>query len=58
MDTGPADGRLIAVIESIYDAASDPLRWPQALKAIADQFGDAGALLMWRRADNSYATIV
>jgi len=58
VDTGPADGRLIAVIESIYDAASDPLRWPQALKAIADQFGDAGALLMWRRADNSYATIV
>ena len=42
----------------IYDAASDPALWPRALQAIADVFGDVAALLIWRREDEGFGTIV
>ncbi|MGY3452161.1 helix-turn-helix transcriptional regulator [Bradyrhizobium sp. USDA 4353] len=50
--------RLLNTVEAIYDAAPDPSQWPRALGMIADCFGDVGALLMWRRDDGSYGTIV
>jgi DNA-binding CsgD family transcriptional regulator/PAS domain-containing protein len=53
-----ADLKFIHAVEAIYDAAPDPSRWPQALQAIADVFGDVGAILMWRRDDGSFGTIV
>ena len=53
-----ADERLLRAVEAIYDAAPDPSRWPQALGAIADYFGDVGAILIWHRSDGSFGTIV
>ena len=50
--------RLIGAVEAIYDAAPDPGRWPHALQAIADVFGDVGALLIWRRDDGRFGTVV
>jgi DNA-binding CsgD family transcriptional regulator len=52
------EGRLLTAVEAIYDAAPDPSLWPEALGAIADCFGDVGALLGWLRDDGSYGTIV
>ncbi|MBC9876057.1 helix-turn-helix transcriptional regulator [Bradyrhizobium sp. INPA01-394B] len=54
----PPEGRLLAAIEAIYEAAPDPSQWPRALGAIADCFEDAGALLLWRRDDGSFGTLV
>src|SRR5882757_3503243 len=48
---------LLAAVEAIYDAAPDPSRWPLALQAIADVFGDVGANLLWRRDDGSFDVI-
>ena len=45
-------------IEAIYDAALEPDLWPLALQAMADCFQDMGALLIWRRDNGSYGTIV
>lgn len=45
-------------VRSIYDAASDPERWPAALQAIADCMDDVGTVLLWRRDDGSIGTIV
>jgi DNA-binding CsgD family transcriptional regulator/PAS domain-containing protein len=53
-----SESLLLKAIEAIYDAAPDPLQWPRALGAIADCFGDVGALLLWRRDDGSYGTMV
>lgn len=55
---GSGDDRLIAAIGAIYDAAPDPSLWPKALQAIADCFGDVGAILIWRRDDGGFGTIV
>lgn len=49
---------LLAAVEAIYDAAPDPSRWPLALQAIADVFGDVGAILIWRRDDGKFGTVV
>src|SRR6266702_7432049 len=48
---------LLAAVEAIYGAAPDPSRWPLALQAIADVFGDVGANLLWRRDDGSFDVI-
>jgi DNA-binding CsgD family transcriptional regulator/PAS domain-containing protein len=53
-----SDVRLLRAVEAIYDAAPEPSRWPQALGAIADYFGDVGAILIWHRSDGSFGTIV
>jgi DNA-binding CsgD family transcriptional regulator len=52
------ESQLLKAVEAIYDAAPHPLHWPRALQAIADCFGDVGALLLCRRDDGSYGTIV
>ncbi|WP_316172299.1 helix-turn-helix transcriptional regulator [Bradyrhizobium sp. SZCCHNRI3037] len=49
---------LLKAFEAIYDAAPNPAAWPFALRAIADCFGDAGALLMWHQDDGSFGTVV
>ncbi len=48
----------VAAVEAIYEAAPDPSQWPRALQAIADCFGDIGAILIWRRDDGGFGTIV
>jgi len=53
-----SDTLLLKAIEAIYDAAPDPLGWPRALGAIADYFGDVGAILIWYRDNGSFGTIV
>lgn len=47
-----------SAVRSIYDAATDPDRWPAALQAIADCTGDVGTVLLWQRDDGSIGTIV
>ncbi|MDA9431147.1 helix-turn-helix transcriptional regulator [Bradyrhizobium sp. CCBAU 51627] len=58
MNTAPPEGRLLTAIGAIYDAAPDPSQWPRALGAIADCFKDVGALLLWRRDDGSFGSLV
>jgi DNA-binding CsgD family transcriptional regulator len=48
----------VAAVEAIYAAAPEPSFWPQALQAMADAFGDVGALLLYRRDDGSFGYIV
>jgi len=52
------DGAFVTAVEAIYDAAPDPSRWPAALQAIANVFDDVGAILIWRRDDGTFGTIV
>ncbi|MGY3581769.1 DNA-binding CsgD family transcriptional regulator [Bradyrhizobium sp. USDA 4341] len=52
------DGRFVAAIEAIYHSAPQPSNWPSALQAIADVLGAVGTVLMWRRDDGSFGTIV
>ncbi len=47
----------VAAVEAIYEAAPAPERWPAALQAIADAFGDVGAHLIYQREDGAYGTI-
>ncbi len=49
--------RLIAAIESIYIAATNPSHWPSALQVIADCFDDVGAILIYGRDDGSFGVI-
>ncbi len=49
--------KLIAAIESIYTAASDPSHWPVTLQTIADCFDDVGAILIYGRDDGSFGVI-
>jgi len=44
-------------VEAIYDAAPDPSRWPVALQAIADCFGDVGAFLIYQREDGEFGAL-
>jgi DNA-binding CsgD family transcriptional regulator/PAS domain-containing protein len=48
----------LGTIEAIYDAATDPERWPYALGRISDYFDDVGAILIWHRDDGTFGTIV
>lgn len=45
-------------VEAIYQTATSPDDWPHALSKIADCFGDVGTVLLWRRDDGSFGTIV
>lgn len=49
--------RFVAAVEAIYDAAPEPSRWPDALQAIADAFGDVGAVMVYSRDDGRFAAI-
>lgn len=48
----------LAAVEAIYGAAPDPQKWPAALGAVADCFGDVGGVLLWQRDDGSFGSIV
>jgi DNA-binding CsgD family transcriptional regulator len=45
-------------VDAIYQAALEPALWPQALQAVADCFQDTGAVLIWRRENGRYGSIV
>jgi DNA-binding CsgD family transcriptional regulator len=47
-----------AAIEAIYCTAAEPSRWPEALQALAEVFGDLGAVLLHQRDDGSFGTII
>ncbi|MGL5166443.1 MAG: helix-turn-helix transcriptional regulator [Afipia sp.] len=49
--------RLLAAIESIYIAATNPSHWPSTLQVIADCFDDVGAILIYGRDDGSFGVI-
>jgi hypothetical protein len=48
----------VIAVEAIYGATLAPARWPETLVAIADVFGDVGAILTYLREDGSLGTIV
>src|SRR4051794_5059449 len=52
------DHELLAAVEAIYEAAPNPSRWPVALQKIAECFDDVGAVLLWRRDDGGFGTVV
>jgi DNA-binding CsgD family transcriptional regulator/PAS domain-containing protein len=51
------DNAFVAAVEEIYNAAPEPSRWPHALQAIADCFGDVGTVLIYGRDDGNCALI-
>jgi hypothetical protein len=55
--TAVGDDRTVAAVEAIYAAAAEPARWPQALQAIADCLGDAGAILIYGRDDGAFGVV-
>jgi DNA-binding CsgD family transcriptional regulator/PAS domain-containing protein len=48
----------LAAVETIYEAAARPSKWPDALQASAAIFDDIGANLIWQRDDGSFGTLV
>ncbi len=54
----PANDRLLAAVEAIYDAAPDPSLWPHALGKVAACFDDVGAILEWQKDDQTFGAIV
>jgi DNA-binding CsgD family transcriptional regulator len=44
-------------IRDIYSAALEPARWPAALQAVADIFGDVGAILIYARDDGTFGVV-
>ncbi len=54
----PPESAFVAAVEAIYKTAAAPSRWPHALQKIADAFGDVGTVLMYRRDNDSFGTIV
>jgi DNA-binding CsgD family transcriptional regulator/PAS domain-containing protein len=58
MPAGADDGPFVRAVEAIYATALAPEQWPSALQAIADLFGDVGAVLSYRREDGRFGVIV
>jgi DNA-binding CsgD family transcriptional regulator len=58
MSSSPQSDLFVNAVEAIYVAAPDPSRWPIALQAIADCFGDVGTIIQWQRNDGSFSVIV
>ena len=54
----PDKDAFVSAVEAIYGAAAQPSNWPAALQAIADCTGDVGAVLLYRRTDESFGAIV
>lgn len=52
------ENRFSRAVGLIYDAAAEPSLWPRALEAFARVFDDVGAVLIWRREDEGFGTIV
>lgn len=58
MDTLKTDVEpFLVAVEEIYGAALDPNRLPEALQAIADCFGDVGAILLWQRETGAFGSL-
>lgn len=51
------DRLFLTAVEAIYDAAPDFSHWPYTLQAIADVFGDIGAVLSYQRDDGGFGAI-
>jgi DNA-binding CsgD family transcriptional regulator len=47
----------VTAVEAIYEAATAPSRWPQALQVIADVLGDVGAVMVYGRDDGLFGFI-
>jgi PAS domain-containing protein len=58
MPVGGDDGAFVRAVEAIYATALTPEKWPDALQAVADIFGDIGAVMTYRRADGRFGVIV
>ena len=52
-----SEPHLNPAIEEIYECALDPSRWPQALRLIADAFGDPAAVLTFERDDGTFGLV-
>lgn len=50
--------RVHEAVRSIYDAATNPNLWPTALAAIARITDDVGTVMMWKRDEGDFGTIV
>ena len=50
--------RFVAAVKEIYATSLQPSRWPQALQAITDCFGDVGAILIFSKDDGSFGVLV
>jgi len=55
---GVTTNQFVRAVEAIYEAAAHPSCWPDALQAIADVLDGVGTVLLWRRDDGRYGTIV
>lgn len=51
------DERFSKAVQTIYQAASNPELWPDALQAVADCFDDAGTVLLYNRDDGGFNAI-
>jgi DNA-binding CsgD family transcriptional regulator/PAS domain-containing protein len=58
VDNLTVDAAFVAAVEAIYETAASPSRWPHALQKIADILGDVGTVLMYRRDNGSFGTVV
>ncbi len=47
-----------SAVDAIYAAADDPMRWTEALSAVAACFGDIGAIFVFPRGDGAFGSIV
>jgi DNA-binding CsgD family transcriptional regulator/PAS domain-containing protein len=47
-----------AAVGAIYATALEPSQWPVALQAIAECFGDVGAVMLYQRDDGTLGTII
>jgi len=54
----PINSQFVAAVEAIYQSAAAPRQWPCTLNKIADCFGDVGAVLLYKRDNGSFGTIV
>ena len=54
----PPESAFVRALEAIYETAAAPSQWPYALQKIADVFGDVGTVMLYRRDNGSFGTIV
>jgi DNA-binding CsgD family transcriptional regulator len=54
----PEQRRYAAAVDSIYETAIMPERWPLAMQAVADVFGDVGGTLTYHRSDGRLGVVV
>ena len=47
----------VRAIEAVYQSAAEPSHWPLTLQAIADCFGDVGAILLYGKDDSSFGVV-